>query len=88
MNIITCKLSCQSVKLLCFSLSYIIIVMDLNDNTPMFTETSYSFSVAENTDQLMGIGVLATDPDLGSNSDIVYSITRGNENNAFVLGKQ
>ncbi len=74
-------------------LYYIIIVyyiaLDRNDNNPQFEETRYSFSVVENTDVLDSSEfiVRATDADLGSNQNVLYSITDGNIDNAFVIGK-
>ncbi len=63
--------------------------LDLNDNSPMFEDNSYSFSVAENTDVLDPnvFVVLATDRDDGTNSEITYNITGGNQDNVFVIGK-
>jgi len=50
--------------------SYNIIVIDLNDNTPSFTEQLYHFSVMENTEQGELIGTVTV-----SKSDILYVIT-------------
>ena len=61
-------------------------VNDVNDNAPIFGRISYSFTVLENTDQLVGVGVTATDIDLGTNSDIIFSIIGGNEDYTFVIG--
>lgn len=63
-------------------------VLDDNDNSPSFDNASYSFIVAENTAQLVGLGVSASDIDLGSNMIITYSILGGNDENAFILGEQ
>lgn len=52
-------------------------IIDINDNTPMFTEGVYS-TVGIDTDELNTsvslITVLATDRDMGSNADIEYLI--------------
>ncbi len=63
--------------------------LDLNDNSPVFEDNSYSFSVAENTDVLDPnvFVVLATDEDDGTNSEITYNITGGNQDKVFVIGK-
>lgn len=63
------------------------LVLDLNDNAPMFGQPSYSFNIAENTDQLVGVGVSATDMDLGVNREITYYITDGNQDYTFILGR-
>ncbi|XP_022091610.1 protocadherin Fat 4-like isoform X2 [Acanthaster planci] len=50
-------------------------VQDTNDNDPAFTESTYSFSVLEN--HAVGTvldAVTATDPDAGTNGEVVYSI--------------
>lgn len=62
-------------------------VLDINDNTPIFSEDQYMFSVAENMNQLPGFNVSATDMDLGSNGLILYTITGGNGEDTFVLGE-
>ncbi len=63
--------------------------LDRNDNSPIFEDASYNFRVAENTDVLDRnvFVVLATDDDDGTNSEITYSITGGNQDNVFVIGK-
>ncbi len=60
-------------------------MLDTNDNTPLFTQPSYVFYIAENTDQI-NLTVKASDSDIGFNSYIEYSIVNGNEERAFVLG--
>lgn len=62
-------------------------MIDRNDNTPTFSQDEYRFSVAENADQISGLNVSASDPDDGRNGMIVYTILEGNEEAAFVLGK-
>jgi len=64
------------------------IVLDENDNAPIFTLPSYSFTIPENTDQLVGVGVAAMDSDVGINSEITYSIVNGNDDYTFVLGEK
>ncbi|KAI8511673.1 hypothetical protein Bbelb_107730 [Branchiostoma belcheri] len=51
-------------------------VLDLNDNTPNFTQSSYSVTIEENL--AVGTSILtvsATDDDSGTNADITYSIS-------------
>ena len=52
-----------------------ISIMDVNDNKPVFTAASYSFSVVENiaADSVIGV-VTARDGDTGRNGEILYSI--------------
>ncbi|XP_019645840.1 PREDICTED: protocadherin Fat 4-like [Branchiostoma belcheri] len=51
-------------------------VLDLNDNTPNFTQPSYSVTIEENLSQGTSIlTVSATDEDSGTNADITYSIS-------------
>ncbi|XP_072256750.1 protocadherin gamma-C5-like isoform X35 [Pyxicephalus adspersus] len=53
-------------------------ISDVNDNQPTFSQVTYSASVQENNKpgQLL-LEVLASDPDEGENSSLVYSITDG-----------
>ena len=50
-------------------------VLDQNDNNPIFTENVYTFVVSESspTESIVG-QVVATDPDKGTNGEVVYSI--------------
>ena len=53
-----------------------IAVEDSNDNAPIFLQTEYRFSIREDAMVEFIIGtVSATDNDIGSNADILYSIT-------------
>uniref|UniRef100_A0A8C6G7C3 Protocadherin beta 9 n=1 Tax=Mus spicilegus TaxID=10103 RepID=A0A8C6G7C3_MUSSI len=50
-------------------------VSDINDNTPAFTQTSYTMFVRENNSPALHIGTIsATDSDSGSNAHITYSL--------------
>lgn len=50
-------------------------VLDVNDNTPVFTEPSYSFTVVENQRVGTTLGhVLATDRDIDDNGKLLYAI--------------
>ncbi len=52
-----------------------VTVRDVNDNTPMFNETSFSFSVLEDIAAGTTVATLtATDPDEGANADLLYSL--------------
>ena len=63
-----------------------ITVTDANDNKPQFSQSSYTFEVAENIDNDFRhvIGeIRATDQDEGMNAMIQYSITGGNTRQVF-----
>ncbi|XP_053321573.1 protocadherin gamma-B5-like isoform X3 [Spea bombifrons] len=54
-----------------------IIVSDVNDNLPIFTQEVYKVSISENTPiNFTVIHVTATDQDEGSNAQITYSFTK------------
>lgn len=61
-----------------------VIVLDVNDNTPSFSQNIYDIEMEENT--LTGTDVLqvsATDADEGTNGQIRFSISGGNANGDF-----
>ncbi|XP_070693460.1 protocadherin gamma-A11-like [Pempheris klunzingeri] len=52
-------------------------VIDVNDNSPLFTESPYTFYVPENNKAGMSIfSVIATDADGGENAAVKYSLNR------------
>ena len=51
-----------------------ITVLDINDNTPVFSQSIYTASVVENTIDVTVISVTASDPDNGANGTITYSL--------------
>ncbi|XP_062613100.1 protocadherin beta-13-like [Saccostrea cucullata] len=57
------------------SSSFVVDVLDVNDNAPQFSETIYRRSVRENNrfGEIV-LKVSATDADIGNNSKIVYSL--------------
>uniref|UniRef100_A0A672LNC7 Protocadherin Fat 4 n=1 Tax=Sinocyclocheilus grahami TaxID=75366 RepID=A0A672LNC7_SINGR len=60
------------------------IVLDVNDNTPSFSQNIYDIEIEENT--LSGADVLqvfASDADEGTNGQIRFSIAGGNANSDF-----
>lgn len=61
----------------------------MNDNSPVFDDESYSFTILENTDVLNStvFRVSASDQDIGSNGQIVYSIQSGNVGDVFIIGE-
>ncbi|XP_066507712.1 protocadherin Fat 3 [Hoplias malabaricus] len=63
-----------------------IMVLDVNDNPPIFQKQDYSVTVPE--DVAVGTEVLrvfATSEDIGINAEIYYSITTGNEMGKFLI---
>ncbi|XP_030866716.3 protocadherin beta-8 [Gorilla gorilla gorilla] len=56
-------------------LNMTVLVSDVNDNAPAFTQTSYTLFVRENNSPAMHIGsVSATDRDSGTNAQVTYSL--------------
>ena len=53
----------------------VVIVGDVNDNAPVFEQDSYQFEINENSSQIKNCYVRATDADVGSNSEVTYSIS-------------
>lgn len=63
-----------------------ITLVDVNDNTPRFTQDQYISSVWEGYNKgAYVMQVSATDDDTGANANIVYHIVDGNHDNAFVI---
>ena len=61
-------------------------IIDLNDNSPRFTQDQYVSSVWEgNNKGTYVIQVSATDDDLGRNGDMMYYIVDGNHDDAFII---
>ncbi|KAL2779045.1 protocadherin beta-13 precursor, partial [Daubentonia madagascariensis] len=55
--------------------SITLLVSDVNDNAPAFTQTSYTLFVRENNSPALHIGsVSATDRDAGTNAQVTYSL--------------
>ncbi|KAM4554633.1 protocadherin alpha-5-like isoform 14-T14 [Odontesthes bonariensis] len=54
-------------------------VLDVNDNSPLFTESPYTFYIPENNKPGMSIfSVSASDADGGENAAVIYSLDRKN----------
>ena len=67
----------------------ILNVTDVNDNQPAFNPNTYSLTIVENT--LVSSSIVqtfASDPDLGLNSTLVYTILSGNTNGHFSINSQ
>ena len=74
--------------IVCVYILLVYTVMDENDNSPIFGQPTYTFTIPENTEQLVAVGVAATDIDVGINREITYSIIAGNEDYTFILGER
>ncbi|XP_053383201.1 protocadherin Fat 4-like [Mercenaria mercenaria] len=62
-----------------------IYILDVNDETPQFTDVVYTFNVSENTDTVVNVGnVSATDKDSGGNKTLRYSIISGDDRRFYV----
>lgn len=60
-------------------------VLDENDNSPVFTNVG-NFTVVENAASGTNVGsISATDSDAGSNGEVRFSITAGNEDGVFQI---
>ncbi|XP_069340237.1 protocadherin beta-16 [Eulemur rufifrons] len=56
-------------------LNITVLVSDVNDNAPVFSQTSYTLLVHENNSPALHIGsVSATDRDSGTNAQVTYSL--------------
>ncbi|KAM3623277.1 uncharacterized protein V6R79_009482 [Siganus canaliculatus] len=63
-----------------------LLLLDLNDNVPVFSQTSYQASVSEGLPAGAHVlQVAAFDPDQGSNGDVVYSLTEDSSQGAFSI---
>ncbi|XP_006866301.1 PREDICTED: protocadherin beta-15-like [Chrysochloris asiatica] len=52
-----------------------VLVSDVNDNAPTFTQTSYTLFIRENNSPALNMGsVTATDRDSGTNAQVTYSL--------------
>lgn len=65
-------------------MQFMVTVLDVNDNPPVFTPSLYSFTVA--TNESFAEQVTATDPDVGRNAEISYSLVT-NPSNLFSLDR-
>lgn len=62
---------------------------DTNDNPPVFNEAAYSFDIPENAPRGYQVGMItATDPDLGANSQLSYTVISDWANDVFSLNPQ
>ncbi|XP_033830466.1 protocadherin gamma-A4-like [Periophthalmus magnuspinnatus] len=63
-----------------------IIVLDANDNAPVFSQTVYKASLSENAPlDTVVVKVSATDADEGINGDVTYYLGRRSQSDAFSI---
>ncbi|XP_042167184.1 protocadherin Fat 3-like [Oncorhynchus tshawytscha] len=65
-----------------------VVVLDINDNPPVFQRRDYTVTVPE--DVAMGTEILrlsATSDDIGANAEVTYSIRAGNELGKFQIDR-
>ena len=62
-----------------------ITVLDMNDNAPIFSNSTYKATIVENQPPITVVSVIATDADQGSNKDLTYRIMDGNIGDVFTI---
>lgn len=70
------------------SINVLVIVEDANDNTPVLIDMNYNITISELLPTKTNITqIYATDADLPNsyNSEVIYDITSGNNNEAFAI---
>ncbi|XP_028817903.1 protocadherin Fat 4 isoform X2 [Denticeps clupeoides] len=60
-------------------------ISDINDNYPVFNQSEYMCKVFENLPESLVCDVLAIDADSGSYGQVLYYITEGNLDEAFII---
>ncbi|XP_067625323.1 cadherin-related tumor suppressor-like [Eurosta solidaginis] len=66
-----------------------VLITDTNDNPPVFDEPVYSFDIPENAPRGYQVGIIAaTDPDLGDNAVVSYTVISDWANDVFSLNPQ
>eukprot|EP00035_Acanthoeca_spectabilis_P006219 m.122020 g.122020 ORF g.122020 m.122020 type:complete len:4758 (-) comp13405_c0_seq2:212-14485(-) len=67
--------------------NYSVEVLDVNDNFPIFNQSTYFAEIPENATvgTQVGVAVLANDADVNNNGRITYSIVAGNNDQQFAI---
>lgn len=65
-----------------------IVLQDVNDNAPAFSQSSYTTSVYENQVESNIITVAASDGDVGNDGLVTYEIIYGNDGGVFTINSQ
>ena len=67
----------------------LVSVDDINDNSPSFAHAQYSATILEGKPaNILVTKVTATDNDAGTNAQLTYSITSGNQDKKFVINNK
>ena len=67
-------------------ITFLVEILDVNDNPPQFTKMTYKFSFPENFHMNSSVGrVFASDPDNGENGTVIYTIIDGSN---FIIDSQ
>ncbi|NXD89693.1 PCD23 protein, partial [Chaetorhynchus papuensis] len=69
------------------SLAVKVVILDINDNSPSFVSSPFSYVMEDVEVGFLVHHVIAKDPDEGGSGQVTYHILSGNENKAFVLDK-
>lgn len=84
------QIFCVSIRLLCvFQVDLTVLVLDVNDNAPVFQRRDYAVTIPE--DVAVGtevLRVMATSADIGPNAEITYNFRSGNELGKFTVDKK
>ena len=70
------------------STSFVVAVSDINDNAPLFRDSSYMVELEERSASTSPVPVFhlfASDKDVGTNADLTFSIVDGNNKNVFSM---
>lgn len=82
------KEDCKQSLVASLQVDLTILVLDVNDNAPVFQRRDYAVTVPE--DVAVGtevLRVLATSVDIGPNAEITYRIRSGNELGKFTIDR-
>ncbi|KAG1931272.1 protocadherin alpha-3-like [Pimephales promelas] len=70
------------------SLNITVLVLDVNDNRPVFSQDVYSSTLHENVQNgTLVMKILASDSDYGPNGDVTYTFGGANNQNIFSLDR-
>ncbi|KAK1798052.1 hypothetical protein P4O66_000551 [Electrophorus voltai] len=64
-----------------------VVVLDVNDNDPVFEKESFHAEILENLSPQRVLVVSALDRDSGPNGQLEYAITDGNKDNSFSINR-
>ena len=82
---LTVQVADRGIPSLSSRVNAIITIVDENDNSPVFSQDSYTVALPYNELEEWSTVVTATDRDIGSNAAITYSITGGDTEGVFTI---